>query len=54
MGGIVESEKTHKEIHRQKVLEKRELQRQKRKERHPQIDKRFESDEDKRMSFGVV
>ena len=45
MGGIVESEKTHKEIHRQKVLEKRELQRQKRKERHQQIGKRFENDE---------
>ena len=45
MGGIVESEKTHKELHRQKVLEKRELQRQKRKERHQQIGKRFENDE---------
>ena len=45
MGGIVESEKTHKEIHRQKVLEKRELQRAKRKERHQQNGKRFENDE---------
>lgn len=45
MGGILEQEKTHKETRRQKVLEKRELQRQKRKERHQQIGKRFKSDE---------
>lgn len=41
----MEKEKSHKELHRQKVLQKRELQREKKRERHQQIGKRFDSDE---------